>query len=153
MNRLVFWGVVLLITGSFVYLVSDTLVPFMISFVFAYLLQPAIETNCKRFKLPRSIATLGIFTMFLSGFAAIMVLIVPIIYQQIAIFVSKIPQYKSNFESGIAAWSEKLNEVNPELAYKVTESANSFIDSAFSIFASFANHIWQYTLAKLIFLR
>ena len=151
MSRLAFWSIVLVILCSFVYIVSDTLVPFLIAFVFAYLLQPVIHTNCYKLKLPRGIVTLGVFTMFLSGFAAIIVLIVPIIYQQIAVFVSKIPQYKSNFESGIATWSEKLKEVNSELANKVTESAHSFLDSAFSIFASFANHIWQYTLATINF--
>lgn len=151
MSRLAFWSIVLVILCSFVYIVSDTLVPFLIAFVFAYLLQPVIHTNCYKLKLPRGIVTLGVFTMFLSGFVAIIVLIVPIIYQQIAVFVSKIPQYKSNFESGIATWSEKLKEVNPELANKVTESAHSFLDSAFSIFASFANHIWQYTLATINF--
>ncbi len=151
MNRLAFWGVVLLIAGGFTCLVSDTLVPFMVAFVFAYLLQPVIENNCRRFRWPRGLVTLGVFTMFLSGFVAIIVLIVPIIYQQIAVFVGKIPQYKSNFEIGISVWSEKLNEINPDLANKVTESAHSFVNSAFSIFASFANHIWQYTLATINF--
>lgn len=151
MNRLAFWSIILAVACSFIYLVSDTLVPFLVAFIFAYLLQPAIDTNCRKLKLPRGIATLGVFIMFLSGFVAIIVLIVPIIYQQIAVFVSKIPQYKSNFQSGIAAWSEQLNEVNPELSNKVTESAQNFLDSAFSIFASFANHIWQYTLATINF--
>ena len=151
MNRLAFWSIVLAVACSFIYLVSDTLVPFLVAFIFAYLLQPAIDTNCHKLKLPRGIVTLGVFTMFLSGFVAIIVLIVPIIYQQIAVFVSKIPQYKSNFQSGITAWSERLNDVNPELSNKVTESAQNFLDSAFSIFASFANHIWQYTLATINF--
>jgi putative permease len=151
MNRVAFWSVFLLVFGGFVYLVSDTLAPFMVAFVFAYLLQPVIESNCQRFKLPKWLVTLGIFTMFLSGFVAIIVLLVPIIYQQIAVFVTKIPKYKSNFESGIANWSEQLNEINPDLGNKVTQSANSFIESAFSLFASFANHIWHYTLATINF--
>ena len=151
MNRIVFWGVTLSLAIIMVYLVSDTLAPFLISFIFAYLLQPVIEANCERFKWPRSMVTFAVFVMFLSSFVAIIVLLVPMIYQQIAIFVSKIPQYKSNFEAGVSAWSDELDRINPELAAKVSDYAQSFINSAFTIFASFANHIWQYTLATINF--
>lgn len=151
MFRLAFWSVILIIACSFIYLISNTLAPFVIAFIFAYLLQPVIDANCHKLKLPRGAVTFGVFTLFFSGFIAIIVLIVPIIYQQIAIFVKKIPQYKGNFDSGISMWSEKLNEVNPELANKITEAAHNFLDSAFSMFASFANHIWQYTLATINF--
>jgi putative permease len=151
MNRLVFWGVILLVSGGCIYLVSNTLVPFVVAFVFAYLLQPVIESNCQRLKWPKWLVTLSIFSMFISGFVAIVVLLVPIIYQQIAVFVTKIPKYKSNFEAGISNWSEQLNEINPDLANKITQSANSLVESAFSLFASFANHIWHYTLATINF--
>lgn len=151
MNKIIFWTSTLLIAIIMIYLVSATLAPFLISFIFAYLLQPLIETNCKRFKLPRSLATFGVFIMFFSGFIAIMVLLVPIIYKQIAVFVSKIPQYKSNFEVAASAWSEKLDAIDPELAFKVSDSAQSLINSGFALFASFANHLWQYTLATINF--
>lgn len=151
MNKVIFWSVILLITGVFVYLVSDTLAPFVVAFIFAYLLQPAIDTNISRFKIPRGVATFGVFALFLSGFVAIIVLFVPIIYQQFAIFVSKIPQYRSNFEDGVAVWLVKLNEIYPEMANKVSDFAHSFINSAFTLFAFFANHVWQYTLATINF--
>jgi putative permease len=151
MNRLAFWLIVLAIFCGFAYIVADTLIPFMIAFVFAYLLQPVIETNCEKLKFPRSWVTLGVFIIFLSGFITIILLIAPIIYQQMSIVVSKMPQYKSNFESVISIWSEKINNINPELANKVNESAKTLLDSAFSIFASFANHIWQYMLATINF--
>jgi len=151
MNRIIFWSAILLIVIGMIYLVSDTLAPFLISFIFAYLLQPAIETNCERFKLPRTLVTFGVFSLFLSGFITIIVLVVPMTYQQITRFAGKIPQYKSNFEAAISAWSDKLDKIDPELAYKVSDSMQSFINSAFTVFASFANHIWQYTLATINF--
>jgi len=151
MNRIISWGIVLLIAASVVYLLSATLAPFVIAFIFAYLLQPAIEANCHRFKLPRGFVTFGVFTLFLSGFITIIVLIMPIIYQQLSIFVKKIPQYKSNFETGVTSLLEKLSDIDPELANKVSDSAHSFINSAFTVFASFVNHIWQYTVATINF--
>lgn len=151
MNRMIFWGITLLIAIGVIYLVSDTLAPFLISFIFAYLLQPVIETNCKRFKLPRVLVTFGVFSLFLSGFITIIVLIVPMTYQQIAALVSKVPQYRNNLEAAISAWSDKLDKIDPELAYKISDSMQSFINSAFTVFASFANHIWEYTLATINF--
>lgn len=151
MNRLAFWGILLLLFIGFIYLISDMLAPFLISFIFAYLLRPVIEVNCSRFNLPRSLVTIGVFALFLSGFIAIIVLFVPMIYHQISIFVQKLPQYRNNFNEEIYSWSERLNETNPELSHKITESVNHFVDSAFSIFGGFANHIWQYTLATINF--
>lgn len=151
MNKAIFWGIVLLTLGTMIYLVSDTLAPFLTAFIFAYLLQPAIDANSERFKLPRSISTFSIFTLFLGCFIAITVLLVPLIYDQFATFISKIPQYKSNFETSVSSWSDKLNSIDPELATKVSDSAQSFVNSAFSVFASFANHIWHYTLATINF--
>ncbi|MDP4708921.1 MAG: AI-2E family transporter [Rickettsiaceae bacterium] len=151
MNKIVFWGVTLSLFMAMVYIVSDTLAPFLVAFIFAYLLQPVIESNCQRFKWPRSVVTLSVFVMFLSSFIAIIVLLVPMIYQQIAVFVSKIPQYKENFEAGVVTLSDKLDAIDPELAAKVTDSAQSVINSAFAVFASFANYIWQYTLATINF--
>jgi len=151
MNKAIFWSFTLLILSSIFYLVSDTLAPFLTAFIFAYLLQPVIDNNCKRFNLPRNFFTLSVFILFLSCFIAITVLLVPLIYKQFAIFIGKIPQYKNNFQDAITILSNKLDNVDPELAAKVSDSAQSFINSAFSVFASFANHIWHYTLATINF--
>ncbi len=151
MNKIMFWSTILLIIGGGGYLVSDTLAPFLVAFIFAYLLQPVIDTNINRFKISRGVVTFVVFALFLSGIVIIIVLFVPIIYQQFTIFVSKIPQYRSNFEEGVATWLAKLNEIDPEMANKVSEFAQKFINSAFTLFASFANHVWQYTLATINF--
>jgi putative permease len=151
MNKVAIWGVVLLVLMSAVYLVSDTLAPFLIAFIFAYLLQPVIETNCKRFALPRGIITFLVFVLFIGIVTMLVVLVVPVIYQQIAVFVAKIPQYKSNFETVILSWSGSLNKIDPNIADKVSKFIQNFIDSIFSVFASFVNHIWQYTLATINF--
>jgi putative permease len=151
MNKVIFWGITLLLFIAIIYMVSDTLAPFLISFIFAYLLQPVIEANFQRFKCSRPVITLSVFIMFLSSFIAIIVLLVPMIYQQISVFVKKIPQYKNNFESGVAALSDKLDSIDPEFAVKVTDYMQNLINSTLTIFTSFANYIWQYTLATINF--
>lgn len=151
MNRVVAWAIIFLIIGGIVYLVSNTLAPFLISFIFAYLLQPVINANCKKFSLPRSVVTFGVFGVFLSSFITIIVLIVPIIYHQISAFISKIPMYKTNFDAAILTWSEKIQHIDPDLANKVSDSAQGLVNGTLNLFASFANHIWQYTVATINF--
>lgn len=151
MNKISFWSIALLLAISTVYLAADILAPFLISFIFAYLLQPLIEANCKRFQCPRPRVALGVFIFFLSIFIVIIVLLVPIIYQQTAVFIAKVPHYQSNFEAGILKLSRKLSGIDPDMSDKVSDSIQSFIHSAFTIFSSFANHVWEYTLATINF--
>ncbi len=151
MNIVVFWSVSISFLIASIYLLSDILSPFFIAFIFAYLLQPAIDAYCKYFKWPRSIVAFGIFSIFLSVFTAIMTLIAPVIYKQITIFIDKIPQYKTIFEKSILLWSEKLDKIDPEFAIKINEFMQNFINSAFIAFSSLVNYIWQYTIATINF--
>ncbi|PCJ29569.1 MAG: AI-2E family transporter [Rickettsiales bacterium] len=151
MNKVIFWCASLLLIGGLMYVLSSTIAPFLVALMFAYLLQPSIETNCKRFNLGRPIVTFGVFILFLSSFVTVIVLVVPIIFKQFAMFLGKIPQYKDNFEASVTSWSARLNDIDPELADKVSDSLQSFINTAFSMFASLANHLWHYTLATINF--
>lgn len=149
MNKIIFWVALIVLINGILYVASDTIIPFFVAFIFAYLLAPVVQSNCNRFNISRGVSSSVVFTIFISGFVAIFVLIVPIIYEQFAIFVSKIPQYKSNVEEGIYAWLNKINNIDPELSAKISESIRSAINSAFTLFSSFANHLWQYTLATI----
>lgn len=149
MNKIIFWAVILVTTSSILYVIADTIIPFFISFIFAYLLEPVVKNNCLRFNASRALVTSVVFTIFISSFIIAFILIVPIIYDQFAIFISKIPQYKSNFEQGIYTWLDRLNNIDPVLNEKISESTGIAINSTFNLFSSFANHIWQYTLATI----
>ena len=151
MNKLVFWSLVFLVVASIVYLVSETLVPFVISFIFAYLLQPIIDNNSRRFNLPRSLISAGIFSVFISSFIIILMVLLPIIYNQIAVFITKIPNYKNNFNVGLSYLLARVDTIDPDIANKVSESLQTFINSAFSVVIAAANNIWSYTLATINF--
>ena len=151
MNKIVAWSIVFFVFGLFVYLTSDTLAPFIISFIFAYLLEPLITSNCKRLNLPRNIVAIGIFTIFIVGFIVAMVALVPIIYNQIAIFIGKIPSYKVNFESGLSEFLVRIDSIDHTIYQKISEALQNFTNSAFSILASTANNIWSYTIATINF--
>ena len=90
MNKLVFWGLAFLVVASIIYRVSDTLVPFVISFIFAYLLQPIIDKISQRFNFPRNLISSAIFAVFISSFIIILLLVLANNYDQNSIFITKI---------------------------------------------------------------
>ncbi|NRB11152.1 MAG: AI-2E family transporter [Rickettsiaceae bacterium] len=151
LNRAIFWGSFLCVALVLFYLVSNTLAPFIISFIIAYLLQPAIESNCTRFKLPRGLVVFGVFLLFISIFVTALVLLIPVIYQQVAMLLKKIPDYKNYFEVEILKIINKLDALDPEIADKITDSINSFTNTVFSVITTFANHLWEYTMATINF--
>ena len=151
MNKLVFWSLAFLAITTIIYTVSNTLIPFVISFVFAYLLQPIIDNSSKRFNFPRNLVSAGIFTVFISSFIIILLLLLPIIYNQIAVFITKIPHYKNNFNIGLSYLVARVDTIDPDIADKLSDSLQNFVNSAFSVVVAAANNIWSYTLATINF--
>lgn len=151
MNKLIFWSLALLIITAIIYTISDTLVPFVISFIFAYLLQPTIDTVSKKFSLPRNLTSAGIFMIFISSFITMLLLLLPVIYNQIAIFIRKIPGYKNNFNVALNYFITRIDAIDPDIANKLSDSLQNFINSAFSVVIATANNIWSYTLATINF--
>ncbi len=151
MNKAISWALVLSIICAIIYSISNTLAPFIISFIIAYILQPAINTYAHKFNIRRSTATIGIFALFISCFTIIIVIVVPIIYNQFSLFIHKIPQYKQSIDNIIASWSNHLHNIDPEMATTISNSAQSLVNNVLGLFSSFANHIWQYTIATINF--
>lgn len=149
MNKVFFWGILLVLTGLFTHAISDVLAPFLIAFVFAYILQPIIDRNCQKYGIGRRVVSIFIFLIFVSSFVLIMLILVPIIYNQVALFVKKIPQYRLYFQKSLTSLSESVSAVDPEASKKVIEAATAAMNSMFSIVTSFANHIWEYTIATI----
>ena len=75
----------------------------------------------------------------------------PIIYDQISIFITKIPNYKNNFSIGLSYLVSRIDTIDPDIANKLSESLQNFVNSAFSVVVAAANNIWSYTLATINF--
>lgn len=151
MNKLVFWTLTLLIFLAVICAVSEALAPFIIAFIFAYLLQPLIDNNSKKFNAPRRLISTGIFGIFISSFIVILVVLLPLVYKQIAALITKIPSYRNNFNVGLDYFLAWIQKFDPSIAAKVSESLQNFINSAFSLVVAAANNIWGYTLATINF--
>lgn len=149
LSRIFSWILLTLAIGSFCYLVSDVLAPFLVAFVFAYILQPLITRNKARYPFSRSVISLLVFCVFVSGFILLTLVVTPIIYQQLSLFVVKIPKYRDSFQENINLVINYINSFDPEAANKISEISKSAVNSIFSVVSSFANHIWDYTVATI----
>lgn len=81
---------VLLLFGWFVYHVSSILLPFVLAFIFAYLLHPAVVALEKR-RFPRWLATSVVMTLFVVFILSVFLIVVPILQTQIFALLSKLP--------------------------------------------------------------
>lgn len=74
----------------FFYQVSDILFPFVLAFVFAYLLHPAVKTF-EKYGLSRGFATTLVMGLFILFVLSVVFVIVPILETQIFMLLSKAP--------------------------------------------------------------
>jgi putative permease len=150
LDKIIFWSFFIGICVIFLVLISDILAPFFIAFTIAYILQPLIDNNSIRYKLPRNIIAYGVFVIFLSIFILGVVIVLPLMYQQISLLVSKVPVYKNYLQTELAPiFIAKIQSIDPTLADKLKDSIQNIINSTFSVIALLLNNIWSYTMATI----
>jgi len=89
-SRILFWvGLAALTILAFV-LLQGILMPFLASFVTAYLLVPLVD-RLQGWGLPRSLAALAVLLLFLLGVAMVLLLIVPLVQGQVVRLLDRLP--------------------------------------------------------------
>jgi predicted PurR-regulated permease PerM len=91
-RRLVAWLLVFAALGTFVYVLRGALLPFVAGMAVAYLLDPVAD-RLERLGLPRTLASLLIVFVFIVAVAAILVVLVPILVDQVTDLVARVPGY------------------------------------------------------------
>ncbi len=87
-----FWLAALAAVCLLLYLLGGVLLPFVAGLVLAYLLNPLTE-RLERLGLSRLVATIGILGMFVLLFVVALVVLAPILGQQLAAFAARLPDY------------------------------------------------------------
>src|ERR1700732_1365170 len=73
-------------------LLHGILLPFVAGIALAYLLNPVVN-GLARLGLNRTVAALGIISVFIVGVGVLVVLAIPIIGEEVATFIEKVPVY------------------------------------------------------------
>jgi predicted PurR-regulated permease PerM len=87
-----FWVIALIVFILALWLLSDILLPFLAGIVLAYFLDPVADA-LERIGMRRWVAALFILVCSVVGFVVALLLLAPILGDQIANFVSRIPSY------------------------------------------------------------
>jgi predicted PurR-regulated permease PerM len=128
----VLWLATLAAIVVVVVLLREILLPFVAGFALAYLLNPVVN-RLERLGLNRAVAALGIISVFIIGVGVLMVLAIPIIGEEVADFIEKVPLYIGQLQAFATdpsrPWLRKIigqgvNEAQQSLGELATLGAN-----------------------------
>lgn len=126
------WIATAAVVAATIVLLREILTPFLVGIALAYLLDPLV-TRLARLGLGRGVAALGIISLFYAAIIALIVVLTPIIGEEIALFVEKLPGYLSQLQTLATdpsrPWmrkiiSEGLNEARQSTGELTTLGAN-----------------------------
>ena len=91
-RQFTFWGVTVLVIGLVLWLLGSVLLPFIAGAALAYLLNP-MANRLERLGVGRLIASLIVITLFVLAFVLLLLMIVPILGNQLGALIQNIPGY------------------------------------------------------------
>lgn len=97
---------VLLTAAALLYLLAPILTPFVIAALLAYLGDPLAD-RLQKLKMPRSMAVVVVFVTIFIALGAILLLLVPIIGNQLAGLIGAIPDYVERLNRIVTPWLER----------------------------------------------
>lgn len=92
------WIATAVIAAGTIFLLREILTPFLVGIALAYLLDPLV-TRLERLGLGRGVAALGIISLFYAAIIALIVVLTPILGEEIALFVEKVPGYLTQLQA------------------------------------------------------
>jgi predicted PurR-regulated permease PerM len=122
-RQLIFWAGALLVFIALLWLLGDVLLPFVAGMVLAYLLDPIVR-KLQKLGLSRPIASVLIVVIAIAVIVFALVMLLPILGEQIAGFVDRMPQYVQRIRQFVQEQShgwlgqmigEKLPEAEKQL--------------------------------------
>jgi predicted PurR-regulated permease PerM len=141
-NQFLFWmgaGALFLL---FVLLFKSVLLPFVLGWVVAYLLEPVV-TKLGRYKIGRGFAALLILGLFFLVLGVLALILVPLLYRQSLEFAQDLPQYIDSLTRMLEPFSQKImlslgQSSTADLQALLTQNAGSAASIASSVLGGLA---------------
>ncbi|MCI0468416.1 MAG: AI-2E family transporter [Beijerinckiaceae bacterium] len=126
-----------------VVLLRDILLPFVAGIALAYLLDPAVE-RLERFGINRTIAALGILSLFFVSVAVIAATVIPILGTEVAAFIESVPNYISQLQAFAADPSRPwLRKIIGEGLSEAEQSAGEIASIAADWMPGLLRSVWS----------
>jgi predicted PurR-regulated permease PerM len=141
-RHMVFWIGALIVFAGLLWLLSPILLPFVVGMAIAYLLDPLAERLSKR-GVSRLVAALLILGVFVLGLALLLLLIVPVLANQLSAFIDNVPSYAVRIQSFVSdpnhPWLKRV--VGDNLA-GANQSVGDLINQAMGYLTQVLASIW-----------
>jgi predicted PurR-regulated permease PerM len=121
--RNVMWLAIGLFALWFINSVSMILVPFIVSLVFAYMLNPVVELF-QKWKVPRWVSALMLILLFVSGITLVLFFILPIALSQLDGVLRTLSALTDQYQ--LAFWNSNSIKVFERYGVSVNELRNAF---------------------------
>lgn len=93
--------------GGLVYLLAPILTPFLFAALLAYVANPLVGWQVQR-RVPRPLAVILVFALFLLIVAALLLFLVPVVQRQLAGFAARLPVYLDWLQHRALPWVEQI---------------------------------------------
>lgn len=124
-RRLVLWLLLFALFAAIIYLLRGALLPFVAGMGVAYLLDPVAD-RLERWGLPRTAASLLIIFAFLLVVSMVLVVLVPILTDQVSDLVARAPAYIDELRREVQPMLRKLRaRLTPGQAAQMDEAIKS----------------------------
>ena len=132
-----------------IFYIQSAITPFAIAAILCYLTHPIISAVSSKFGLHRGLVTGVMILLLMCICIGTIVLVVPVIYGQIVLLITKIQEYKVCIQGNLPIMMEKMRHINPEIAHKIRDLVEQSTNDIVSIVVSSANNLWHYTMATI----
>jgi predicted PurR-regulated permease PerM len=142
-RQLIFWACAVLVFIALLWLLNDVLLPFVAGMVLAYLLDPLVR-RLQRLGLSRPVASVVIVAIMIILLTLALILILPVLGQQIANFVEHVPQYFEKIRLIVQDQSKGwLGQVVGEKLPDAQKQLGGVASSAAGWIAGFLTSLWS----------
>ncbi len=135
-------ALLLCVVFGLVWLFGDILAPVLVALVLAYLLEGVVKT-LQRWRVPRTLATVFVLLAFLAVALIGLIVIVPLLFQQVEQLVRAAPDLLGRLQTEML----RLPELYPEVF--TTAQVNDLIGNVRREIASVTQDILSFSLAQL----
>ncbi|WP_159590816.1 AI-2E family transporter [Chelativorans xinjiangense] len=146
-RQAVFWLIAASVLVLFLYVFSSILLPFLAGMVLAYFLDPVAD-RLQRIGLSRLVATIVILVAFVVALALALMVVIPVLGNQLIEFAERLPDYLSRLQALITSldpgWFEEAVGVNPQA---LQEGLTSLLAQGTGFLATLFRSIWSSGLA------
>ncbi len=142
-----FWLGTFVVFGILLWLLSGTLTPFVLGAGIAYLLDPLAD-RLEGWGMRRWVAAAMILGGFFLILALALILLFPLLQDQVVQFISRFPEYLRTLEATLRPWLERLQARLPEGAIQnIGDAAGASSGKAVEFAGNILKNLWSGGLA------